>query len=56
MKELIERWEKLANKDEERARKQTNPYTQERLYASADAMRLCADELKRYSPSVGQGD
>jgi len=47
MPELIERWERMAARYESKASDQTNAYTAERLMASADTFRLCADELCR---------
>ena len=47
MKDLIEVWEKRANRYSDLARNETNNFALERLYASAGAYSLCADELKR---------
>ena len=49
MKELIDRWEKTADRYELNASRSTNQYTSERLLASADTFKLCADELRRAS-------
>ena len=57
MKELIKGWEVLAESYYTKAQEATNPYTAERLFASAETLRVCADQLKRHnSPTVGQDD
>ena len=48
MENLINNWEKLADKYLDMAEKITNSYTQERLWASADSLKLCADQLRKH--------
>ena len=46
MKKLIKSWEKLADKYYLQAQEGTNAYTIERLFASSETLRLCADQLR----------
>ena len=47
MDDLIKSWEKLADKYNGMADRMMDSYTVERLYAQADTLKLCADQLKR---------
>ena len=45
--ELIEKWERAAEKCDNRAELESNGYTAERLYAAADTFCLCANQLRQ---------
>ena len=47
MLDLIEEWRKLASQYNDKADQQTNTYTIERLYAQAETLSVCADQLER---------
>ena len=46
MQELIARWERQADKCEKRGRESTNSLTAEGYLAEAQALRVCASELR----------
>ena len=47
MEHLIKSWEALAESYYQKGQETTNNYTAERLFASADTLQVCADQLKR---------
>ena len=47
MENLIKSWEILAESYYEKGQSANNSYTAERLFASAETLQVCADQLKR---------
>jgi len=56
IKALITGWEVLAESYSDKASKQTNQYTAERLYAQSDMLKVCADQLSRITKSQQAGE